>query len=189
MSQAALQQFYIPEEQSVYLLSHHDARKLKDWVALCQAQLVQLGYRDIELIGKGAYGFVFAGSAQQQGQPTHYVFKFSRITLPTHLQERLEEEAFMLDQVSHPLIPGLIAYQRVRGQSILVMERAPGWNLEQVSLRQGGSRRAWWCILPRSWQRFWSPCAGKPAPMPARWCMATSSLPTWCSTPAGKASP
>ncbi|MDM7482699.1 MAG: protein kinase [Halomonas sp.] len=137
MSQAALQQFYIPEEQSVYLLSHHDARKLKDWVALCQAQLVQLGYRDIELIGKGAYGFVFAGSAQQQGQPTHYVFKFSRITLPTHLQERLEEEAFMLDQVSHPLIPGLIAYQRVRGQSILVMERAPGWNLEQVSLRQG----------------------------------------------------
>ena len=39
MSQAPLQQFYIPEEQSVYLLSHHDARKLKDWVALCQAQL------------------------------------------------------------------------------------------------------------------------------------------------------
>ena len=58
MSQAPLQQFYIPEEQSVYLLSHHDARKLKDWVALCQAQLTQLGYQGIELIGKGAYGFV-----------------------------------------------------------------------------------------------------------------------------------
>ncbi len=102
MSQAPLQQFYIPEEQSIYLLSHHDARKLKDWVALCQAQLAQLGYSNIELIGKGAYGFVFAGSAWQQGVKTHYVFKFSRITLPTHLQERLEEEAFMLDQVSHP---------------------------------------------------------------------------------------
>ena len=137
MSQAPLQQFYIPEEQSVYLLSHHDARKLKDWVALCQAQLTQLGYQGIELIGKGAYGFVFAGSTLQQGANHHYVFKFSRITLPTHLQERLEEEAFMLDQVSHPRIPGLIAYQRSRGQSILVMERAPGWNLEQVSLRQG----------------------------------------------------
>lgn len=137
MSQAPLQQFYIPEEQSVYLLSHHDARKLKDWVALCQAQLAQLGYANIELIGKGAYGFVFAGSAWQQGMTAHYVFKFSRITLPTHLQERLEEEAFMLDQVSHPRIPKLIAYQRSRGQSILVMERAPGWNLEQVSLRQG----------------------------------------------------
>ncbi|WP_301585108.1 protein kinase domain-containing protein [Halomonas alkaliantarctica] len=137
MSQAPLQQFYIPEEQSVYLLSHHDARKLKDWVALCQAQLAQLGYAGIELVGKGAYGFVFAGSAQQQGVPAHYVFKFSRITLPTHLQERLEEEAFMLDQVSHPRIPKLVAYQRSRGQSILVMERAPGWNLEQVSLKEG----------------------------------------------------
>ena len=137
MYQAPLQQFYIPEEQSVYLLSHHDARKLKDWVALCQAQLTQLGYQDIELIGKGAYGFVFAGSTVRQGAIAHYVFKFSRITLPTHLQERLEEEAFMLGQVSHPRIPGLIAYQRSRGQSILVMERAPGWNLEQVSLKQG----------------------------------------------------
>ncbi|PRY65516.1 serine/threonine protein kinase [Vreelandella songnenensis] len=141
MSQAPLQQFYIPEEQSVYLLSHHDARKLKDWVALCQAQLTQLGYRDIELIGKGAYGFVFAGSAtahrQADGANSHYVFKFSRITLPTHLQERLEEEAFMLDQVSHPRIPQLITYQRARGQSILVMERAPGWNLEQISLKHG----------------------------------------------------
>ena len=139
MPQAPLQQFYIPEEQSVYLLSHHDARKLKDWVALCQTQLTQLGYQGIELIGKGAYGFVFAGStpSASAGAITHYVFKFSRITLPTHLQERLEEEAFMLDQVSHPRIPGLIAYQRSRGQSILVMERAPGLNLEQVSLKQG----------------------------------------------------
>lgn len=137
MYQATLQQFYIPEEQSVYLLSHHDARKLKDWVALCQAQLTQLGYQDIELIGKGAYGFVFAGRTTHKGATAHYVFKFSRITLPTHLQERLEEEAFMLEQVSHPRIPGLIAYQRSRGQSILVMERAPGWNLEQVSLKQG----------------------------------------------------
>ena len=34
-----LQQFYIPEEQSIYLLSHDDAKKLKDWVALCAAQL------------------------------------------------------------------------------------------------------------------------------------------------------
>ncbi|SDN12706.1 protein kinase domain-containing protein [Vreelandella arcis] len=133
MSQAPLQQFYIPEEQSVYLLSHHDARKLKDWVALCQAQLAQLGYQGIELIGKGAYGFVFAGSTAYQD----YVFKFSRITLPVHLQERLEEEAFMLDQVSHPRIPKLVTYQRLRGQSILVMERAPGWNLEQVSLKEG----------------------------------------------------
>ena len=49
-----LQQFYIPEEQSIYLLSHDDAKKLKDWVALCAAQLRQLGYQDIELIGKGA---------------------------------------------------------------------------------------------------------------------------------------
>ena len=53
-----LQQFYIPEEQSIYLLSHDDAKKLKDWVALCAAQL---GYQNIELIGKGAYGFVFSG--------------------------------------------------------------------------------------------------------------------------------
>ncbi|MWJ28455.1 protein kinase [Halomonas sp. ZH2S] len=134
MTQASLQQFYIPEEQSVYLLSHHDARKLKDWVALCQTQLAQLGYRDIQLIGKGAYGFVFAGTTPTGDE---YVFKFTRVTLPAHLQERLEEEAFMLEQVEHPRVPALVAYQRVRGQSILVMQRAPGLNLEEFSLREG----------------------------------------------------
>ncbi|CAM4155972.1 protein kinase [Vreelandella rituensis] len=134
MTQASLQQFYIPEEQSVYLLSHHDARKLKDWVALCQTQLAQLGYRDIQLIGKGAYGFVFAGTTPTGDE---YVFKFTRVTLPAHLQERLEEEAFMLEQVKHPRVPALVAYQRVRGQSILVMQRAPGLNLEEFSLREG----------------------------------------------------
>jgi non-specific serine/threonine protein kinase len=139
MAEATLQQFYIPEDQSIYLLSHQDARKLKEWVALCQTQLSQLGYRDIELIGKGAYGFVFAGrtTSLPGSVPRDLVFKFSRITLPTHLQERLEEEAFMLEQVAHPLIPALKAYQRVHGQSILAMERAPGWNLEEVSLREG----------------------------------------------------
>ncbi|WLQ16058.1 protein kinase [Hahella aquimaris] len=129
-----LQQFYIPEEQSIYLLSHNDAKKLKDWVALCQAQLEQLGYRDIEMVGKGAYGFVFAGVTAGGEQ---YVFKFSRITLPQHLQDRLEEEAFMLGLVEHPRVPSLIAFQRIRRQSILVMERAPGVDLEQYSLKVG----------------------------------------------------
>ncbi|MBR9880186.1 MAG: serine/threonine protein kinase [Gammaproteobacteria bacterium] len=134
MPQAPLQQFYIPEDQSIYLLSQDDARKLKEWVALCRTQLEQLGYRRIELVGKGAYGFVFAGVSPDQ---RHHVFKFSRVTLPQHLQDRLEEEAFMLEQVVHPRVPALVAYQRVRHQAILVMERAPGLNLEEVSLRQG----------------------------------------------------
>jgi len=42
-----LKHFYIPEEQSIYLLSHADAKKLKDWVNLCTEQLLSLGYRDI----------------------------------------------------------------------------------------------------------------------------------------------
>ncbi|MCW4152907.1 protein kinase [Halomonas sp. 18H] len=134
MTQPPLQQFYIPEDQSVYLLSHDDARKLREWVALCQAQLEQLGYRHIELIGKGAYGFVFAGVTEHGEQ---YVFKFTRVTLSREIQDRLEEEAFMLEQVDHPHVPRLIAYQRVRHQSILVMERAPGLNLEEVSRREG----------------------------------------------------
>jgi non-specific serine/threonine protein kinase len=129
-----LQQFYIPEEQSIYLLSHHDAKKLKDWFRLCEAQLQQLGYRDIELIGKGAFGFVFAGVS---GQGDASVFKFSRITLPQHLQDRLEEEAFMLGLVEHPHVPKLLAFQTVHGQSILAMERAPGRDLEKISLEWG----------------------------------------------------
>ncbi|HSH47907.1 MAG TPA: protein kinase [Halomonas sp.] len=134
MTQASLQQFYIPEDQSIYLLRHDDARKLKEWVALCQSKLEGLGYRDIALIGTGAYGFVFGGLTDSDEE---YVFKFTRITLPQHLQDRLEEEAFMLEQVAHPRIPKLIAYQRVRNQSILVMQRAPGINLEEVSLLRG----------------------------------------------------
>ncbi|WP_043526173.1 protein kinase domain-containing protein [Litchfieldella xinjiangensis] len=134
MTQTGLQQFYIPEEQSIYLLSHDDAKKLRDWVALCATQLEQLGYQHIALIGKGAYGFVFSGTTAHGAQ---YVFKFTRVTLPQQLQDRLEEEAFMLDQIDHPRVPRLIAFQRVRNQSILVMERAPGINLEEVSLRVG----------------------------------------------------
>ncbi|PPI79576.1 protein kinase family protein [Marinobacter flavimaris] len=133
-----LQQFYIPEEQSIYLLSHDDAKKLKDWVALCAAQLRQLGYLDIELIGKGAYGFVFSGRlpGTAAGGPEH-VFKFTRINLPRHLQDRLEDEAYILEQVRHPRVPRLISYQRANNQPILVMERAAGLNLEEVSLRDG----------------------------------------------------
>lgn len=136
-----LQQFYIPEEQSIYLLSQDDARKLKDWVALCANQLEQLGYRDIKMIGKGAYGFVFAGVLMRQdGHSLEHVFKFTRVTLPQHLQDRLEEEAFMLEQVKHRRVPHLIAYQRAGNQPILVMERAPGLNLEEVSLQEGRLR-------------------------------------------------
>lgn len=133
-----LQQFYIPEEQSIYLLSHDDAKKLKDWVALCATQLRQLGYQDIELIGKGAYGFVFAGRlpGHRDHGPEH-VFKFTRINLPQHLQDRLEDEAFILERVRHPRVPRLISYQRVHNQPILVMERAAGLNLEEVSLQEG----------------------------------------------------
>ncbi|MEH6577762.1 MAG: phosphotransferase [Amphritea sp.] len=129
-----LQQFYIPEEQSIYLLSHDDAKKLKDWINLCQQQLEQLGYTDIEMIGKGAFGFVFGGT---NATGRRLVFKFSRITLPQHVQDRLEEEAFMLGQVKHGCVPQLIDFQRIRRQAILVMERANGMDLEQFSLQQG----------------------------------------------------
>ena len=43
----------------------------------------------------------------------------------------------MLEQVDHPRVPKLVAYQRLNRQSILVMERAPGVNLEEYSLRHG----------------------------------------------------
>jgi len=135
---AQLQQFYIPEEQSIYLLSHDDARKLKDWVELCTTQLQQMGYADIAMIGKGAYGFVFAGRLPLEGaRDLEHVFKFTRITLPQHLHDRLEDEAYILEQVDHPRVPNLIAFHRAGKQSILVMERAPGFNLEEVSLQRG----------------------------------------------------
>ncbi|MFT5722370.1 MAG: non-specific serine/threonine protein kinase [Motiliproteus sp.] len=134
MDKSDLQQFYIPEEQSIYLLSQNDARKLKDWFRLCQEQLEQLGYRDIALIGKGAFGFVFGGSDRQGRQ---LVFKFSRITLPQHVQDRLEEEAFLLSQVEHPRVPKLIEFQRIGRQAIMVMERVPGMDLEKLSLERG----------------------------------------------------
>ncbi|MEH6823212.1 MAG: protein kinase [Motiliproteus sp.] len=134
MDKPDLQQFYIPEEQSIYLLSQNDARKLKDWFRLCQEQLEQLGYSDIEMIGKGAFGFVFGGVDRQGRQ---LVFKFSRITLPQHVQDRLEEEAFLLSQVDHPRVPKLIEFQRIGRQAIMVMERVPGLDLEKLSLQRG----------------------------------------------------
>jgi non-specific serine/threonine protein kinase len=62
MQQPQLKHFYIPDDQSVYLLSHKDAKKLKNWFGLCISQLNKLGYTDIEMIGKGAFGFAFAGT-------------------------------------------------------------------------------------------------------------------------------
>ncbi|MDP5143506.1 serine/threonine protein kinase [Rheinheimera baltica] len=129
-----LRNFYIPEEQSIYLLNANDAKKLKDWVALCISELEKLGYKDISLIGKGAYGFAFAGldnSAQA------CVFKFSRINLPQHIQERLAEEAYMLSQVHHPNVPRYITYQVVKKQGILMMLRGKGIDLERYSLQHG----------------------------------------------------
>ncbi|NIB43590.1 phosphotransferase [Pseudomaricurvus alkylphenolicus] len=134
MESRNLQHFYINEEQSFYLLSHRDAQKLKDWLDLCQSQLSRLGYTDIELIGKGAYGFVFGGNGANGKE---YVFKFARITLAHHVQERLEEEGYMLSQLSLPHIPAFVEFQRVRGQSILMMERARGINLEQLIWKKG----------------------------------------------------
>lgn len=130
----ALKHFYIPEDQSVYLLSHADAKKFKDWVQLCKAQLEHLGYANIEMIGKGAFGFAFAGETPAGEE---HVFKFSRVNLPQHIQDRLEEEAFMLGHARHPLIPPLVEFQQIGKQAILVMHRAIGDDLEKVSLQQG----------------------------------------------------
>ena len=129
-----LRNFYIPEEQSIYLLNTNDAKKLKDWVALCISELEKLGYKQIELIGKGAYGFAFAGlDASDQA----CVFKFSRINLPQHIQERLADEAYMLSQVEHPNVPRYITYQVVKKQGILMMQRGKGIDLEHYSLKVG----------------------------------------------------
>ena len=44
VSEKKLHHFYIAEDQSIYLLSHKDAEKLKQWVDLCQQQLRQQLY-------------------------------------------------------------------------------------------------------------------------------------------------
>ncbi|MGO4894681.1 protein kinase domain-containing protein [Flavobacterium sp. W21_SRS_FM6] len=150
LTPAGIKHFYIPDEQSIYLLSHKDAKKLKDWFKLCTAQLELLGYNNIELIGKGAFGFAFAGQTAEglaKGEQVsqwrhaagrqHFVFKFSRINLPQHIQDRLEEEAYMLSHVEHKNVPALIEFQRIKKQAILVMERAAGDDLEKVSLQRG----------------------------------------------------
>ncbi|MCS4503771.1 protein kinase [Arhodomonas aquaeolei] len=138
MSRAAtaesIRHFYIPEEQSVYLLSKDEAHRLKAWVRLCEEQLRGLGYRQVCLLGKGAYSFVFAG---RRSEGASQVFKFSRITLAQHIQDRLEEEAYMLSQVRHPNVPAFLAFERIHGQRILVMERAPGEDLDQRSIQVG----------------------------------------------------
>ena len=134
MKDLGLKHFYIPDDQSVYLLSHKDAKKLKDWFALCEKQLQKLGYFNVELIGKGAFGFAFAGTSALGEER---VFKFSKVTLPQHIQDRLEEEAYMQGMLKHPLIPEVIAFQKIKRQSILAMQRAPGEDLELHSLRHG----------------------------------------------------
>lgn len=134
MQAPQLQHFYINEEQSIYLLKANDARQHKAWIRLCKQQLAKLGYRHITFIGKGAYGFVFAGVNEQHQS---HVFKFSRITLPQNIQDRLEEEAYMLSLVTHPNVPAAIKFQRVGKQGILVMERGKGEDLDKICLRMG----------------------------------------------------
>ncbi|WP_448212255.1 protein kinase domain-containing protein [Colwellia sp. MEBiC06753] len=134
MTEKKLQHFYIAEEQSIYLLSHKDATKLKKWFQLCEQQLKLMGYQDISLVGKGAYGFVFAGTDQKGSD---YVFKFSRLTLPQHVQDRLEDEAQIQQQLNHPQIPKVKEYRKIKRQSILQMTRAPGIDLEQYSFLHG----------------------------------------------------
>ncbi|WP_286232984.1 protein kinase domain-containing protein [Thalassotalea sediminis] len=134
MAEKKLQHFYIAEEQSIYLLSHKDATKLKEWVELCERQLSLLGYDDISLIGKGAYGFVFGGKNEAG---IEQVFKFSRINLPQHVQDRLAEEAEIQRELLHERIPKIIEYYKIKRQSIVHMERAPGIDLEKLSHQVG----------------------------------------------------
>ncbi|WP_448564201.1 serine/threonine protein kinase [Thalassotalea ganghwensis] len=134
MAERKLQHFYIAEEQSIYLLSHKDATKLKEWVKLCQQQLSLLGYQNIAMVGKGAYGFVFSGDDEEGNA---YVFKFSRINLPQHVQDRLAEESDIQSQLCHSRIPKVYGYYKVKRQSILHMQRAPGVDLEQLSHKHG----------------------------------------------------
>ncbi|MEW6991330.1 protein kinase [Colwelliaceae bacterium 6441] len=134
MTKKKLQHFYIAEDQSIYLLSHKDATKLKQWVDLCQQQLSLLGFQEISLIGKGAFGFVFGG-LDENGIPQ--VFKFSRINLPLHIQDRLAEEAEIQSQLKHSRIPKVIEYYKIKRQSILHMQRAPGIDLEKYSHLHG----------------------------------------------------
>jgi len=129
-----LQHFYIAEEQSVYLMNHKDATKLKEWVELCKQQLTLLGYKNTYLLGKGAYGFVFNADNKLGEQ---FVFKFSRLNLPQHVQDRLAEEAEIQSQISHPQIPKVIEYYKIKRQSILHMQRAPGIDLEKLSHLRG----------------------------------------------------
>jgi len=129
-----LQHFYIAEDQSIYLLSHKDATKLKTWVELCQQQLKQLGYQKISLLGKGAYGFVF-NAEDKTGK--NIVFKFSRLNLPQHVQDRLEDEANIQSELAHPRIPQVLQYHKIKRQCILQMSRAPGIDLEKLSYQQG----------------------------------------------------
>lgn len=129
-----LKNFYISDEQSIYLLAANDAKKLRDWVALCQNQLQKMGYRNVHLLGKGAYGFVFVGTDHIGIEK---VFKFSRITLPQNIRERLEEEGYMLSLLDHSGIPNFIDYQSVKKQGILVMERGKGVDLQELARRYG----------------------------------------------------
>jgi len=134
VTEKKLQHFYIAEEQSVYLMSHKDATKLKQWVELCQQQLSLLGYKNIYLVGKGAYGFVFNGE-NEKGDA--FVFKFSRLNLPQQVQDRLADEAEIQAQLNHPRIPRVIEYYKIKKQSIVHMARAPGIDLEKLSHQEG----------------------------------------------------
>ncbi|AOT08493.1 protein kinase domain-containing protein [Pseudoalteromonas luteoviolacea] len=134
MSKQSIHNFYINEQQSIYLLSHHDAKKHRQWLNICKKQLSLLGYQDVELIGSGAFGFVFAGVEDSGAQ---WVFKFSRITLAQSVRDRLEDEAYMLSQINNPMVPEFFAFERVKKQGILMMARAQGEDLEQISLKQG----------------------------------------------------
>ncbi|MDO6717994.1 protein kinase [Psychrosphaera sp. 1_MG-2023] len=129
-----LKNFYISDEQSIYLLAANDAKKLRDWVALCQTQLQKMGYQQVHLIGKGAYGFVFVGTDKKRNER---VFKFSRITLPQAVRERLEEEGYMLGLLDHPSIPKYIAFESIKKQGILVMQRGQGVDLHELSRSYG----------------------------------------------------
>lgn len=134
MVEKKLQHFYIAEDQSIYLLNHKDATKLKEWVKLCQQQLSLLGYSNITMVGKGAYGFVFSGDDEDKNA---YVFKFSRINLPPHVQDRLAEEAEIQAELTHSRIPKVFGYYKVKRQNILHMQRAPGVDLEKLSHLHG----------------------------------------------------
>ncbi|MEQ1508386.1 MAG: serine/threonine-protein kinase, partial [Myxococcota bacterium] len=90
------------------------------------------GCRAIELVGRGAYGDVYRGERESDGEPVAIKVLNDAVSKLGWARDLLRDEARILARIDHPSIVPVVGFAEIGGRPAIVMGWVPGADLEHV---------------------------------------------------------